>query len=151
MFVSSYSTYIDTTKINRLKKPINTQDKNFSEKFSKELSKSIIIPKATQSFPIDYVSNYKTFQNQQKLNYNFKNQDLAKFIKDSTQQNAKTSYTQNSKMFSLIQKPLGTLNQTPKIDKTLPSNLQELKKHFIRRDMINTYISNQSYYNLTSA
>ena len=54
-------------------------------------------------------------------------------------------------MFSLIQKPLGTLNQTPKIDKTLPSNLQELKKQFIRRDMINTYISNQSYYNLTSA
>jgi hypothetical protein len=104
-----------------------------------------------QSLPIDYVSNNKTFQNQQKLNYNFKNQDLAKFIKDSTQQNAKTSYKQNSKMFSLIQKPLGTLNQTPKIDKTLPSNLQELKKQFIRRDMINTYISNQSYYNLTSA
>jgi hypothetical protein len=151
MFVSSYSTYIDTTKINRLKKPINIQDKNLSEKFSKELSKSIIIPKAMQSLPIDYVSNNKTFQNQQKLNYNFKNQDLAKFIKDSTQQNAKTSYKQNSKMFSLIQKPLGTLNQTPKIDKTLPSNLQELKKQFIRRDMINTYISNQSYYNLTSA
>jgi hypothetical protein len=151
MFISSYSTYIDTSKTTRLKKDRDEKDKPFSANFSKELSKSIITPRTVKSFPIDYVSNYQTFRNQQKLNYNFKNQDLAKFVKTSKQLNAQTSYKQNSKMFSLVLKPLGTLNQTHKINTILPNNLQELKKQFTRKDMISTYTSNVSYFNITAA
>ena len=151
MFISSYSTYIDTSKTTRLKKDRDEKDKPFSENFSKELSKSIITPRTAKSFPIDYVSNYQTFRNQQKLNYNFKNQDLAKFVKTSKQLNAQTSYKQNSRMFSLVLKPLGTLNQTHKINTVLPNNFQELKKQFARKDMISTYTSNVSYFNITAA
>ena len=151
MFISSYSTYIDTSKTTRLKKDRDEKDKPFSANFSKELSKSIITPRTVKSFPIDYVSNYQTFRNQQKLNYNFKNQDLAKFVKTSKQLNAQTSYKQNSRMFSLVLKPLGTLNQTHKINTILPNNFQELKKQFTRKDMISTYTSNVSYFNITAA
>jgi len=151
MFISSYSTYIDTSKTTRLKKDRDEKDKPFSANFSKELSKSIITPRTVKSFPIDYISNYQTFRNQQKLNYNFKNQDLAKFVKTSKQLNAQTSYKQNSRMFSLILKPLGTLNQTHKINTILPNNFQELKKQFARKDMISTYTSNVSYFNITAA
>ena len=151
MFISSYSTYIDTSKTTRLKKDRDEKDKPFSANFSKELSKSIITPRTVKSFPIDYISNYQTFRNQQKLNYNFKNQDLAKFVKTSKQLNAQTSYKQNSRMFSLILKPLGTLNQTHKINTVLPNNFQELKKQFARKDMISTYTSNVSYFNITAA
>ena len=151
MFISSYSTYIDTSKTTRLKKDRDEKDKPFSANFSKELSKSIITPRTVKSFPIDYVSNYQTFRNQQKLNYNFKNQDLAKFVKTSKQLNAQTSYKQNSRMFSLILKPLGTLNQTHRINTILPNNFQELKKQFARKDMISTYTSNVSYFNITAA
>jgi len=151
MFISSYSTYIDTSKTTRLKKDRDEKDKPFSANFSKELSKSIITPRTVKSFPIDYVSNYQTFRNQQKLNYNFKNQDLAKFVKTSKQLNAQTSYKQNSRMFSLVLKPLGTLNQTHKINTILPNNFQELKKQFARKDMISTYTSNVSYFNITAA
>ena len=151
MFISSYSTYIDTSKTTRLKKDRDEKDKPFSANFSKELSKSIITPRTVKSFPIDYISNYQTFRNQQKLNYNFKNQDLAKFVKTSKQLNAQTSYKQNSRMFSLVLKPLGTLNQTHKINTILPNNFQELKKQFTRKDMISTYTSNVSYFNITAA
>ena len=151
MFISSYSTYIDTSKTTRLKKDRDEKDKPFSANFSKELSKSIITPRTVKSFPIDYVSNYQTFRNQQKLNYNFKNQDLAKFVKTSKQLNAQTSYKQNSRMFSLVLKPLGKLNQTHKINTILPNNFQELKKQFTRKDMISTYTSNVSYFNITAA
>ena len=151
MFISSYSTYIDTSKTTKLKKDRDEKDKPFSANFSKELSKSIITPRTVKSFPIDYVSNYQTFRNQQKLNYNFKNQDLAKFVKTSKQLNAQTSYKQNSRMFSLVLKPLGTLNQTHKINTILPNNFQELKKQFARKDMISTYTSNVSYFNITAA
>jgi hypothetical protein len=151
MFISSYSTYIDTSKTTRLKKDRDEKDKPFSANFSKELSKSIITPRTVKSFPIDYISNYQTFRNQQKLNYNFKNQDLAKFVKTSKQLNAQTSYKQNSRMFSLVLKPLGTLNQTHKINTILPNNFQELKKQFARKDMISTYTSNVSYFNITAA
>ena len=54
-------------------------------------------------------------------------------------------------MFSLIAEPSTTLNQTPKVDKKLPNNLQELKAQFIRKDMISAYTANESYFNITAA
>jgi hypothetical protein len=54
-------------------------------------------------------------------------------------------------VFSLILKPLTTLSQTPKIDKKLSNDLQELKEQLIRKDMISAYKSNESFFNITAA
>jgi cell fate (sporulation/competence/biofilm development) regulator YlbF (YheA/YmcA/DUF963 family) len=151
MFVTSYSTYIDTSKTDRLKKDRDVKDKAYSQSFAKKLSQSIVTPRTIENLPIDYISNYKAFNNKQKLNYNFKNENLKKYIKTSTQLNAQTTYKQNSRVFSLILKPLTTLSQTPKIDKKLSNDLQELKEQLIRKDMISAYKSNESFFNITAA
>ena len=66
MFVSSYSTYIG---INNSLKSENYKErdaKNTTELFSEILSNSTVLKPYT-NLPIDYISNYKSLNNQQKL------------------------------------------------------------------------------------
>ena len=79
MFVSSYNTYISTNNSNRSENYKSKEVKSDTA-FSSELSKFTLLKPYTQTdLPIDYVSNYKSFSNQQKLYeqmQNFNSQEL---------------------------------------------------------------------------
>ncbi|ABB44837.1 hypothetical protein Suden_1560 [Sulfurimonas denitrificans DSM 1251] len=152
MFVSSFNTYVHTTNINKNGDFKKGDDKEKSESFSKSLSDlNIVKPYIDKNLPINYVSNYKSFHNHQKLQEQLTSQSEYKLKQLSTLNNAKVAYDENSKMFSLAKKPSISLSQTPTIDENLPPKEQKAKEKSLRHSMINTYISNDNYYRITAA
>lgn len=152
MFVSSYNTYVHTSNTNKSSDLRRSDDKEKSEGFSKSLSDlSIVKPFTDKSLPIDYISNYKSFHNHQRLQEQLETQGEYKLKQLSTLNNAKIAYDENSKMFPLTKKPHAPLSQTPKIDEKLPRQDQEAKEQVLRHTMLNTYISNDNYYRVTAA
>lgn len=152
MFVSSFNTYIGTNSSNKSE---NYRDRDFkgdADSFGGELSKSTILKPCTdKSFPVDYVTNYKYFNNRQKIEEQLQNQNGEELKKLNTLNNAKVAYEENTKMFSLLKKPTLTLSQTPKIDEKLPRDAQEAKEKSLRNTMVNTYLENDKYYRVTAA
>jgi len=152
MFVSSFSTYVHTANTNKSGDFKKSDEKEKSESFSKSLSDlTILKPYSDKSLPINYISNYKSFHNHQKLQEHLESQSEYKLKQLSTLNSAKIAYDENSKMFSLARKPSLSLSQTPKIDEKLPRQEQEAKEKTLRHSMINTYISNDNYYRITAA
>ncbi len=151
MFVSSFSTYINTESTNRAKQERVQENKSTAESFeTKLLSKTVQNVATSPKFPINYISNYKALNNQQKLQENPQNSEKTKFAKLEAEVEAKHAYSDNSKIFSLILAPRATLDQTPKINKELPKNIQDIKENNLRHTMLNTYIANESYYRITA-
>ena len=72
------------------------------------------------------------------------------FKKISSLKSAKVAYADNSVMFSLLKKPGISLNQIPKINKTLPQNIQDVKEDNLRNNMVNTYLENDKYHLITA-
>ena len=148
MFVSSFNTYISDINLKKARK--NTQKIKDGEKVDFSLhsqkNQQVLTSKIDTKTPINYISNYKSFANKQKLQdaqiaENKKEKPTEKFNKINTINNAKTSYETNSKMFSLLKVPHTTLNQVQKIE-PLPTKLQQ--------KMVNTYIANDNYYKITA-
>ncbi len=151
MYVSSFSTYINSESSTRTQKSAPGNTKVNKETFeAKLLSKTVKNVDTSPKFPINYISNYKALNNQQKLQENHQNIAKEKFLKLEIQSSAKSAYSENSIIFSKIVPPKATLNQTPRIDKTLPKNIQDIKENNLRHTMVNTYISNESYYKITA-
>ncbi|MCF6308993.1 MAG: hypothetical protein L3J19_00745 [Sulfurimonas sp.] len=152
MFVSSYSTYISTNSSDKTNRRDLSNAKEGAKSFSLEPSKNPILkPYIGKNLPIDYVSNYKSFNNQQKLQNQMKSQDEINFQQIKVMSSAKSAYEENSKMFPLLKKPTVTFNQADKIDKSLPQDIQELKEENMRHIMVNTYLANDKYYQVTAA
>lgn len=150
MFVSSYGTYIGTNTVDKTEK-YKKEDGSLKDSFSDLISKeNAIKPYLDQTFPVNYISNYKSFANQQKLKNQTKTKDELKIIEIITTTTAKSAYGANSKLF-LPKKPYIALDLTPKIDKKAPLELREAKENDIRRSMINTYISNDRYFRVNAA
>ena len=155
MFVSSYSTYINTSATERNQKERVDASKESGSSFSKKLDTTLSteVTKASHllknQLPVNYVSNYKVLNNQQKLQQESSKAQI-KFTQVSTLQNAKVAYSDNSQMFSFLQKPKVTLDQTPKINTKMPTQAQEGQEKSLRHLMINTYIANDSYYKITA-
>jgi hypothetical protein len=155
MFVSSYSTYINTNATERTQKERADKGTEKTSTFSTKLSALSMSTADTlalkKQLPINYVPNYKVLNNQQKLqqanNQEFTN---TKFTKISAQQSAQVAYSDNSQLFSRLIKPKLTLDQTPKLDTKLPPKAQEAQEKSLRHTMINTYISNDNYYKITA-
>ena len=152
MFVSAYSTYVSTNtdKLNN-KSKVDAQ-KIDTKSFSKLLSKSpTLLAYDTKNIPINYISNYKSFANKQKLlGTETKSKDEDKFKKMSDKTNAKTSYETNSHMFSLVSIPKKPINQIAKTSENYPQNIQDIKEQNTRHKMVNTYLSNDKYYQVTA-
>lgn len=152
MFVSTYATFIGSNSSNKTDSYKAKEPKGESESFSKELSSSAIVKSHTdKNLPIDYISNYKSFNNQQKLQEQLQTQDELRLKQLTTTINAKVAYEGNSTMFSLSRKPTLTLSQTPKIDEKLPSGVKEAKEKNLRHVMVNTYEANDRYFQITAA
>jgi len=155
MFVSSYSTYIDTSTTKRVQNEKNDAEKkvsksSFDSKLYPTVSKNAT---ANKEMPLNYISDYKSLSNKQKLSE--QDPELTKskmnFTKISSMDSASVAYTANSKMFSLVQKPKQVIDQTPKLDSHLTEPAQEKQEGVIRTQMINTYVSNENYYRITAA
>ncbi len=147
MFVSSYSTYIDTTANKRVQNERVQGEKKSSQSFQNKL---LVTPQKTlqagSELPVNYISNYKSLNIKQQLlqeQEKSQNSDKMKFTKVSAQGNAKVAYEENSKMFSFLIKPKQTLSQTP--------DLMKSKESFLRETMVNTYTANDNYYRITAA
>jgi hypothetical protein len=152
MFVSSYNTYISTNSSDKSNHRDLGNGKGDAKSFSLELSKNPILKSyISKNLPIDYVSNYKSFNTQQKLQEQIKSQGEINFQHIKVMNSAKSAYEENSKMFSLLKKPTITFSKTDKIDERLPKNIQELKEEDLRHTMVNTYIANDKYYQITAA
>lgn len=153
MFVSSYNTYIaqepslkrqESTQI-KDEKGSSSEQKPFSNELEKVVSSSVKIP-------LNYISNYKTLNNQQQLqeqlqqkNELHKNYAKTKFAKINKINNAQSAYNENSKLFSFLQKPKTALVQESK----QPQNLQQ--NSALKQKYINAYIANDNYYKVTAA
>lgn len=152
MFVSSYNTYVNATNNTKNSDFKRIDEKEKSENFTKNLSDlNVVKPYSDKNLPIDYISNYKSFHNHQKLQEHLESQSEYKLKQLSTQNSAKEAYAENSKMFSLTKKPHTSLSQTPKTDEKLPLKDQEAKERALRHTMVNTYTSNENYYRITAA
>lgn len=151
MFVSSYSTYVNTSSSDRINRDRVEQQKYEQKSFSSELSKSSTPSSVTiKSFPVDYVINSKTFTNQYKLHEQLKTEDSEKLKKISDMKNAQTAYNDNSTTFSLLIKPKISLKSVEQIDKKLPENIQKIVEDNLKRIMANTYVENDKYYQVTA-
>ena len=154
MFVSSYSTYIDTSSTKRVAQERRDVEKKSSKSFSSKLLQTT--PKnvtLTKELPLNYISNYKALHNRQQLQEksSSQNSETMKFTKLNSLSSAQVAYGDNSKMFSLVQKPKQTLDQTPKPAEYLPETAQEKQESIMRVKMVNAYISNDNYYRITAA
>ena len=144
MFVSSYSTYISHNTNDRLNQPRVDEQKKQDKSFVKTLINTpILLAYDTKNIPINYISNYKSFANKQKLlDTETKSKDEDKFKKMNDKINAKDSYKSNSFMFSLVSIPKTPVNNVPKIN--------EINIKNVRYKMVNTYLENDKYYQVTA-
>jgi hypothetical protein len=155
MFVSTYTTYVQTNNSNKNvnSKTQKTSDTQKSINFTPSKAKADNSFK-TQALPIDYISTAKALQNKQELqrdkDFNQTKKDTDKFIVQNNLLNAKSAYETNTKMFSLVQKPHASFDLTPKVDKSLPNEVKQVKERNIRLQMVNTYIENDNYYKITA-
>jgi len=152
MFVSSYSTYVTTNLNDKVNKSRFNEQKQEDKSFSKVLSKTPpLTAYDTKNIPINYISNYKSFANKQKLqDSEIKSKDEVKFKKMSDKTNAKVSYESNTHMFSLVSIPKVPINQVAKISENYPQNIQDIKEQNKKYEMVNTYLANDKYYQITA-
>ena len=163
MFVSSYNTYIQTNASHKTEKQKIEKSESDSA-FSAKLFEKPKLKLSSTSFPVDYISKGKSSKNQVEIqrqlfvlqnpeNIEQKNQTKLKkaFTSQQKMKSAQTAYKDNSRLFSLLQKPqTKTIDQTPKVNVKLPENIQELKEENMRRVMVNAYIQNDKYYKITA-
>jgi hypothetical protein len=157
MFVSSYNTYISTNTSDKIQRKGASQKSTQEDSFSSKLATTTL---ATQTYssqlPLNYISNFKVLNNQQKLQQQSqetvpkKTAAKESFTKINASINAKDAYSSNTKLFSFLLQPKTTLNQTPTINKKLPSDFQEAQEKALRNTMVNTYQANENYYQITS-
>ena len=151
MFVSSYSTYIGANNSQKFDKDRVNKSSTSTKTFDSTLAKSVILEaKDTKDLSIDYISNYKSFNNKQKLGLSLNNNDTQVYTKTKAKQSAQIAYTENSKLFSFLIKPSISLNQTPRTDKSLAQNIQDIQENNKRNEMVNTYLANDKYYQITA-
>ena len=152
MFVSSYSTYVQTDSTNKSRDFKTNEFKRDSFSLSETASNEpAFAPRDEKSLPIDYVSSYKSFQNQQKLQEQLQGRDIFAQRELYTLANAKNAYEESAKKFSLGKKPAIALSLTPKIDTTMPPDVTDAKVKTLRQTMVETYIANDRYYHVRAA
>jgi len=164
MFVSSYNTYVQTNTSQKTTKESESSRESKSTLFSAKLhakkSPHSLLQTHTQINHISQSqsqhnrqlieSQQKEFQTKEAKEFKKTNDTIKSFSTNATLQSAKSAYADNSKMFSLLKKPRATIDQTPKIDLSMPKEAQEMKELNMRHTMVNTYIANDNYYKITA-
>jgi len=139
MFVSSYNTYISKSNSQNVKQDSN--HRNSSKEYSNKLFTidNNIKNESVTTLPLNYISEYKSLSNQQKLVKKDQSQEN-KYNKINTFVSAKKAYNENSISF--------TISYTPK-----PA-ISEINNNSILNvsttQALNTYIENDNYYRVTA-
>lgn len=162
MFVSSYNTYIGTNSQNNGIKERSSTSKE-SPSFKPSLYPEEVAQNKSINLPIDYVVNSKSFGNKLELDRQeqelekYQDSELSKskeltkeFVDKNSMKSAKLAYKEGSNIFALLRKTHPAIDQTPTIDKNLPSDIQDLKELNLRHVMVNTYLANDKYYQITA-
>jgi len=149
MFVSTYSTYLNTNSVNKTSKNGETSSSSSSKLFENSLKHSQTSPaRLLQSTPITYISHNKTLGTKERINQQLQQNsyetDLKKLTTIKSQMQAPSAYAANTKMFSLIIKHPNTPKQVDN------SPFKELKENVQRAKFVNTYAANEKYYELTA-
>ncbi|MBN2815578.1 MAG: hypothetical protein JXQ67_02780 [Campylobacterales bacterium] len=159
MFVSSYTTYIQPQSSQKefSEKKVTQSDTKFpyamqlKEGSSSELFETYLL---NQKLPISYLSKYKVLNNKQKLQESILKEsppkELESYHKQNTQQQAQTSYKENTMLFVPIQKVYKALESTEGINTKLSKDSYDAQKALLREKMLNTYRTNQNYYKLSA-
>ena len=139
MFVSSYNTYLSTAAT-ETKRP---QKK--STDFTLEQDKSTKTPlqksELDSKLPLNYVSQFKVLNNQQKLKENTPQAQKSKFTKVNLLKTAKNAYADNATMFPLVRETkIAIGSPSSKLPATSGTKL----------NAVNTYIVNDNYYKVTA-
>jgi len=160
MFISSYSTYLQTNNSKKTSEKNSDKDNQNISSFKQHTKKSSsLFISQNNNIDINYISKNQSFIKQkiefqrEKLNKPNKNNNLnitQSFKGAKKLLNARQAYSDNSKFHSFLKKPKHVLNQQTKIDLNLPNTTLETQNSFAKIKMINTYISNNQYYLVTA-
>ncbi len=153
MFVSSYSTFIHTNTTDKTAKTNTSKEPYLGKSFSvKDLNSSQNLTKSLVNTPVDYLSNYKSLNTKAQIQQQVEqNNQTAKFAMMNSQIKASSAYTANSTMFSLMPKSQPTIkHNTQNINQNLPQEIKDIKESFLKIKMVDTYISNNNYYQITA-
>jgi len=147
MFISSYSTFVNANLNNKITKKEDSSSTN--KAFEKHLQKNTFTNFNLQkNTPVNYISQYKTLSTKEKINDQLRQNVLQTNLKKLSTINAQTiapsAYSANTKMFSLMIK-------YPNAPKQLENTqLKTLKEPMQRVNMVNTYLENDKYYQITA-
>ena len=156
MFVSTYSTYLNANSVNKNMKGRDSSSYPTSYKlYENSFNKSEAKPSGiSQTAPVNYISYNKVISTKERFNEQLKQNsyetNIQKFTNINSKMHAPASYAENTKMFSLGLKEQLTLKEKEPINKDLPEDIQELKESNLRATMVNTYLENDKYYQITA-
>lgn len=164
MFVSSYNTYVQTDSSVKDAKQKLAKPSSSSDSFAQKLAQKTPTTNFTSSpIPAEFISNSQANTNKQNLEFQkeqIKNpqdvsakeikETLNKFATNNSLTSAKNAYADSNKMYSVFPKQSISIDQTPTMDRNLPQEAQEAKELTMRHKMINTYMSNDRYYQITA-
>jgi hypothetical protein len=140
MFVSSYNTYILPRQTDT-KKSTKESTTAFSTNPKLAVKPEIADQGTFAKLPINFISDYKVLNNQQKLQHQTQQFSQNKFVKINTLKSAQVAYKDNASIYSFIQKPKIALAK-PHVKLPDSSN--------VKMKMVNTYIENDNYYKITA-
>ncbi len=156
MFVSSYSTYLHTNTTDKNAKKVGSSESTSNKSFNvKNLDDSQNTTRTLVNTPVNHQSNHQFLRTkakiQQQAEQDNQTNQTTKFKTMNSQIKASSAYTANSTMFSLIPKNKLTLkHNTQAINQNLPQEIKDIKESFLKIKMVNTYISNNNYYQITA-
>ena len=164
MFVSSYSTYIQSDISSKENKQRLDKPSSSSESFGDKLTQKAPSANFTSSpIPHEYLSKSQINSSKQELDFQreqLKNpqnnsakeakETINRFTANNSLMSAKNAYENVNKVYTAHSKQSASIDQTPKMDKNLPQEARQAKELTMRHKMVNTYISNENYYRITA-
>jgi len=145
MFVSSYSTYV-APAVAQSNKSRKLDDENYL-RASRVSDKTLLQKQVTQNkLPINFISNYKVLNNQQKLHEQELHEqttqfEKSKFTKVNVLNSAKVAYQEGATRFTFTQKAKVALGKGwNKLPEPTTAKL----------NAVNTYLENDNYYRVTA-
>ena len=164
MFVSSYNTYVQTDSSVKANRQRLEKTNSNSDAFAQKLAQKTPALNFTNSpIPTEFISKNQAHTNKQELDFQkeqLKNPDtssakeaqetLSKFSATNSLTSAKNAYENTNKIHSVFSTQSLSIDQTPKMDKNLPIEAQNAKELAMKHKMVNTYISNDKYYQITA-
>lgn len=153
MFVSSYSTYLHTNTTDKSTKKDTYKELTSNKSFNTEgFNSSQNTTNPLQDNPIDYHLNQKSLNTKAQIQQQYQeNKQTNKFAAINSQVKASLAYSSSSTIFSLIPKSQPTIKPTTQIvNQNLPQDIKDIKESFLKIKMLNTYISNNNYYQITA-